>query len=199
LVWQELANSTDCFCEKISLSLEKIAQLAEDFSFFLKLNHEPVLISDSFRLNLSESLDEIFCDLELLAEGKKIIFKNYCSKNIFVMSAKKGIEKALRNLIFNAFIYNHSGGVVEVCSSLNKGTVRLVILDTGKGIAQKDLSFIFDLFYRSPLAKEIYPEGSGLGLPIAKKIIEKHNGTLAAESEEGNGSIFVITLPASSN
>jgi signal transduction histidine kinase len=75
----------------------------------------------------------------------------------------------------------------------------LVILDTGKGIAQKDLSFIFDLFYRSPLAKEIYPEGSGLGLPIAKKIIEKHNGTLAAESEEGNGSIFVITLPASSN
>jgi signal transduction histidine kinase len=96
-------------------------------------------------------------------------------------------------VIENAVRYNKTGGSVDVSVSKNSGHFTVMIKDTGTGIRKDDMDRIFDRFYRSDISRGV--EGSGLGLSIAKAIIEAHGGSIKAESEAGKGSCFSIILP----
>ena len=76
---------------------------------------------------------------------------------------------------------------------VDDGQLRLTVADTGQGIAVEDLARLFERFYRVPT--NAHREGSGLGLSIAKKIVEAHNGRIAVSSEVGKGTTFEVTLP----
>ena len=103
------------------------------------------------------------------------------------------MSQVLDNLILNAFRYTPSGGEVTLAGSQTAGKIRLQIRDTGSGIAPEDLPHIFDRFYRGDKARRESGE-SGLGLAIAKSIVEAHGGQISAESEPGIGAVFTITL-----
>ena len=103
------------------------------------------------------------------------------------------ISQVLDNLILNAFRYTPSGGEVKLSGSQAGGKVCLQIRDTGSGIAPEDLPHIFDRFYRGDKARRESGE-SGLGLAIAKSIVEAHGGQISAESEPGKGAVFTISL-----
>jgi len=117
---------------------------------------------------------------------------------IFVLGDRRGLEHALRNIIENAVKYTPSHGNVAITVSFSEAekTCQIRITDSGYGIPEDERESIFDPFYRSMEHKSNI-SGTGLGLPIAKRVITNHKGTITVESEENGGTTFRITLPYS--
>jgi two-component system sensor histidine kinase BaeS len=108
------------------------------------------------------------------------------------------MTQVLNNLVSNALRYTTKGEITLGASS-DDGQVRLSVRDTGMGIASDDLPFIFDRFYRADKARQRVDENaSGLGLAIAKAIVEAHGGRLVVESTLGQGTTFFVELPVAS-
>jgi signal transduction histidine kinase len=104
------------------------------------------------------------------------------------------LTEAVTNICNNAVKYSQPGGEVTLKAEEEDDHVVISIADTGVGIAQEDLPFIFDDFF-SRSAGQSAERGHGLGLAISRRIIETHNGSIAADSNPGQGSVFVIRLP----
>ncbi len=106
------------------------------------------------------------------------------------------LMQVLGNLVANALRYTPAGGQIVLGAIASSDRhVSLTVRDTGPGIAPEDLPFIFDRFYRADKARATENGESGLGLAIAKAIVEAHGGTLTVDSTLGQGSTFVIQLP----
>lgn len=104
------------------------------------------------------------------------------------------MAQVLGNLVSNALRYTPEGGEILLSAAKSRGTILLRVQDNGAGIAPEDLPHIFDRFYRSDKSRQQNGE-SGLGLAIARSIVEAHGGSLSAESIQDKGSIFIITFP----
>lgn len=102
------------------------------------------------------------------------------------------MERVAFNLLSNAFKYTPVKGKVDFGMCLEGERLVMTVKDTGKGIAAESLKNIFEMFYRADKAN---PEGSGIGLSLAKAFVELHGGTICAESEEGRGTEFIVKLP----
>ena len=102
------------------------------------------------------------------------------------------LKQVILNLFINAQQAISDGGELIIRTAKQKGDAVIQISDTGSGIAPDKLPNIFDAYYSSR------PQGSGLGLPTAKKIVEAHNGTIDVNSEPGKGTLFTIKLPIQS-
>jgi two-component system sensor histidine kinase ResE len=106
------------------------------------------------------------------------------------------LEQALQNLTANALRHTSSGGSVELRAASTDGQTMISVRDTGVGIAQTHLPFIFDRFYKVDPARTAPSPGSGLGLSIVRAIVERHGGTVSVTSTENVGTVFTIHLPS---
>ncbi len=102
------------------------------------------------------------------------------------------IERVFFNLMSNAFKYTADNGSIHLVCTVNDSLLTFSVEDTGRGIAVDDLSNIFDRFYQ---VDKIHPNGSGIGLSVAKSFIELHGGTIEVESTLGKGSKFTVRIP----
>ena len=105
------------------------------------------------------------------------------------------IRQVLANLIANALQHTARGGRVELAARREGDAVVLRVSDDGSGIPAEALPHIFERFYRADASRSEGAAGSGLGLPIARSLVEAHGGTIAAESEPGRGSAIILRLP----
>ena len=105
------------------------------------------------------------------------------------------MRMALENIIDNAVRYTLPGGKIAISVSVGKKEIEVKIKDTGIGIPEDRQNKIFSKFFRAENAMKIETEGTGLGLFIAKYIVEAHDGRIWFESEPGKGSVFCLTLP----
>ena len=105
------------------------------------------------------------------------------------------IREAMVNLISNAMRYTTDGGNVWVRVGRNRRNVLLSVQDTGMGIAKEDMPRVFSRFWRSDASRERVAGGLGVGLALTKEIVDRHNGTIAVDSEEGVGTTFTLRLP----
>ena len=105
------------------------------------------------------------------------------------------IGQVLRNLLENAIAHTGAGGTVTVTARQRENCVEVAVSDTGEGIPPEDLPNIFERFYRVDKSRARATGGSGLGLTIAKRLIEAHGSSIEACSEPGKGSTFTFTLP----
>jgi two-component system sensor histidine kinase BaeS len=101
----------------------------------------------------------------------------------------------LNNLLDNALRHTPVGGVVRVDASTTAEGVLVEVCDTGEGIRAEDLPHVFERFYRGEKSRNRATGGSGLGLTIAKGIVEAHGGHIGVESAAGQGTRFFFTLP----
>ncbi|MDP2731265.1 MAG: ATP-binding protein [Dehalococcoidales bacterium] len=105
------------------------------------------------------------------------------------------IGQVLRNLLKNAIAYTSQGGSITVSGRQRDGFVEVGVADSGEGIPAEDLPNIFERFYRVDKSRTRATGGSGLGLTIARRLVEAHGGRIEARSEPGKGSNFTFTLP----
>jgi two-component system OmpR family sensor kinase len=106
------------------------------------------------------------------------------------------IEQVAANLIDNAIHYNREGGRVRVATRQEGAWSTLTVADTGIGIAPEHLDQVFERFYRADQARTTQAGRSGLGLAIARAVVEAHGGTITVSSEPGKGTTFLVRLPA---
>ena len=105
------------------------------------------------------------------------------------------VNEVLHNLLENAVAHTPKGGTINIAAAPKGKWVEVTVSDTGEGIPAKDLPHIFERFYRVDKSRARATGGSGLGLTIAKRLVEAHGGTITAQSELGKGSRFSFTLP----
>lgn len=103
------------------------------------------------------------------------------------------LHQAISNLVDNAIKYSPRGGVVQVRVDTTEDDVLVTVSDSGKGIPQKDVPYIFDKFYR--VKEKGQPSGVGLGLSLVRSVAEAHGGSVQVESAEDQGSTFILQLP----
>ncbi len=124
------------------------------------------------------------------ARSHSIIIRQQLYDKPIVCKADEGmLKQVILNLFINARQAMSDGGELLIRTARRNKEAVIQISDTGSGIAQDKLPNIFDAYYSSR------PQGSGLGLPTAKKIVEAHNGTISVDSELGKGTLFTIKLP----
>lgn len=102
------------------------------------------------------------------------------------------IERVFFNLLSNAFKYTPDNGTIKVSYECNDNSLTFRVADTGEGISERDLGNIFDRFYQ---VDRIHPNGSGIGLSLAKAFVELHDGNISVESTVNKGSVFSVVLP----
>jgi two-component system heavy metal sensor histidine kinase CusS len=147
-------------------------------------------------LDLLPHVVKISEEAGILAADKGIrVTSELASGPVRVSGDPAAIERLLLIVIENAVKYTPAGGGILLNLSNGSGSARIEIRDSGIGISDKDLPHIFERFYRADQARSREPGGSGLGLAIAHWIVERHGGSIEAQSTLGNGSVFRITLP----
>lgn len=138
--------------------------------------------------------------LELIrpqAESQNITLETTFDRSLApVQGDRNRLKQLLLNLLTNAIKYNHEGGRVKVSLRREKEELLLAVKDTGRGIPPESLPLIFERFYRVP-DHEVQTSGTGLGLVIAQRIAQNHQGKIEVVSEVGKGSTFTIHLQAS--
>jgi signal transduction histidine kinase len=125
----------------------------------------------------------LFIKVEVLSE---------IDKKIMVDKLKLG--QVITNFIENSIYYTREGGITVVIDKDKKG-VTVLVKDTGTGVPEDQQDHLFEKFFRGPNAQRLRPDGSGLGLFLAKRVIEAHHGEIIFESKPGYGSIFGFTVP----
>jgi signal transduction histidine kinase len=118
-------------------------------------------------------------------------------EEITITGDERRVRQIVFNLVSNAVKFTPSGGRVDISALAENGQVEIAVADTGPGIAAADLDTIFEEFHQTEAGKQA--EGTGLGLPLSRKLVELHGGRLWAESEVGRGSTFRFTLPVGSH
>jgi signal transduction histidine kinase len=150
-------------------------------------------------LSLADALEKVVPLLQAQAEEKEMTLAVEVRQGPLVEANPDQMAQLWTNLISNAVKYTPAGGRVTVTLEENEGWAVGAVEDTGIGIAPEDQDKIFEEFYRAPQAKEMEARGTGLGLPLVKRIVEGHGGTIEVESALGQGSRFSFRLPVASH
>ncbi|MCB9211654.1 MAG: hybrid sensor histidine kinase/response regulator [Ignavibacteriales bacterium] len=147
--------------------------------------------------NLVSFLKSLFYSFESLSDFKKITLKfNSEFENIPVVFDTDKMEKVFYNLMSNSLKFtNENGEIIVTVKLLNDSKVEIRFRDTGKGISKENISHIFDRFYQVEGSNIREFEGTGIGLSLAKQLIELHKGNIKVESEVNSWTEFTIELP----
>ena len=145
-------------------------------------------------MNLNSLVEEVIAQLKPQAERQNLTLEMALADDLPTTPADKTrIRQVLVNLFHNAIKFNHPGGNIRVRTLHSEDSIVVEISDTGTGIAKDDLLHIFERFYKADKSRS--GQGSGMGLAIAKHIVEAHGGSIWVQSEEGKGSTFSFSLP----
>ena len=148
---------------------------------------------------LDELLKDITNTFKIEAEGKQLDLEYNLINNIPEIYADKfQIERAIKNIVSNAIKYTQTGGSVKIFAGCFYNEAYVKVEDNGIGIPEGDIEHIFERFYRVDKARSREQGGTGLGLSISKEIIEKHGGSITAESKKGEYTRFTLRLPVTS-
>lgn len=174
--------------------LERIETLVQNLLKISKFDAGTIVMIKA-QENICEMMEHIKKQFSFRAgqEGKEIILSG--DETIDFVCDRNWLMEAVANLVKNALDHTEKGGSVRMEWKLPASTLQIAIKDNGSGIHPDDLYYIFKRFYRSRYSKDT--EGIGLGLPLAKSIIEAHGGSIAADSGLGRGTVFYINIPAS--
>ena len=181
----------------IKLIKTKISQLEEMINTlinFVKLEN-----SDIRKTLLPKSINKLITNFAKEAEStmsvfnRKIIHNIDISKEYLIPLDEQLVNRVFENLLSNALRYTSVDDEIRIIAHDSDDTLMIKFCDTGIGIAESDLSNIFDLFYRASNSR--HEEGMGIGLSVVKNIIETHGWRIEVESEKGKGSCFTIFIP----
>ncbi len=152
-------------------------------------NFNRINVSDYFE----DCVEEVGLDLE--AKNIRLSYENGVQQDVLIIADPEQLRRVINNIIGNSVKYmDKEQGRINIRIRDVGDFIQVEIEDNGKGIAGKDLPYIFDRFYRTDASRNSATGGSGIGLSIVKKIIEDHGGRIWANSREGNGTIMYFVI-----
>ena len=167
--------------------IEDLLLLARMDAHTLPLTFSPIALNDVF-LEVFETLHPLAIQKHLAVHFEKIEAVN-------IQGERGLLTRVISNLLLNAIQYTPEGGEISFSLYRDGGYVMFTITDTGIGIPEDALPFIFDRFYRIEQSRSLDTGGSGLGLSIVQKLVEIHHGNIFVSSTEGKGTTFRVSLP----
>jgi signal transduction histidine kinase/DNA-binding NarL/FixJ family response regulator len=178
--------------KSLKKSVSRLLALSEEIVNFKQSGYH-VKMSYS---NLATCLNGIVKVFEESAIDKGIILISEFPPRLDATFDPSVIEKIMFNLISNAIKYTSKGGEVKIKATVNDVRIEISVSDTGVGISNEELPFIFERFYRGRAVRQNSNEiGSGVGLDFTHELIQLHGGDISVDSEVNKGSVFTITLP----
>ncbi len=151
---------------------------------------------DKVQVSLSDLISDVLERMRALADQRRVRLDGRVAPQIDPVTIDPSkIERVLANLVGNAIRHTPEGGQVTIDAQRGHGRLRVSVRDTGEGIPEEDLPRVFERFYRGEKSRARSSGGAGLGLAIAKGIVEAHGGTIEVASQVGAGSTFTLTLP----
>ena len=180
----ELLGEVDIAARKLNVLVSNLLDMSRIEAGKIKLNRTPCDLRDI----ISETMEKMHSDL---AENRVRV--DFQGEDFSCLCDYTLIQQALINIIANAATHNRPGIELSVlCAEMGPDQLKVIVADRGTGIPEEILSTIFEKFVRSAVAS---PGGTGLGLPIAKSIIELHGGSVSAFNRPEGGAVFEVLLP----
>ena len=179
------------FADLSEQELDRIETLVQNLLKITKLDAGAIVLEKA-----TENVADMMRDIELhfayraRQEKKEIILSG--SDHLSLFCDRDWLNEAIDNIVKNAFDHTESGATIRVAWKELPSGVQIVIKDNGCGIHPEDIHHIFKRFYRSRFSKDT--QGIGLGLPLAKAVIEAHGGAIEVDSELGRGTSFTINF-----
>lgn len=176
--------------ENLSRLINDLFELAQLDTRQIELHLEPV--------NMNDLLSDVLETMQAQAGAKGVTLKGIFSQDLPVITAEfTKIQRVLYNLVQNAIRHTPANGSIALATRKVPEGIQVDVSDTGEGILPEDLPQVFDQFFRGEKSRSRETGGSGLGLTIARGIVEAHQGRIWVESQLDRGTCFSFILPAS--
>ncbi len=189
----ELANGKNEWIDSIRNQTNRLDKLVKNLLVLSKMEEDRIeLIFKDF--NLSKALTEIAKPFLLLASSQNKEMRMEVPPDIMINGNESSIHQLISTLVDNAVKYANSGGMIKITLSPVKNGVKLEVFNTTDHIQKENLDQLFDRFYRADSSRSRETGGYGIGLSIAKSIVEAHHGKIFARSEDGRSIRFTVIL-----
>ena len=186
----------DRYVRTIYNKTNEMDHLINELTFYSKIDTNRIPYTFS-KLNVEDYFSDCAEELglEMETRGIELVYANYVEKGVQVIADGEQIRRVIHNIVSNAIKYMEKPrGIIQLRVKDVGDFIQVEIEDNGKGIAAKDLPYIFDRFYRTDVSRNFSKGGSGIGLSIVKKIMEDHGGKVWATSRLGIGTIMYFVL-----
>ncbi len=186
----------DHYVRVIYQKTNEISRLIDELTLYSRIDTNRIPYTFS-KIRASEYFRDCAEDLRLDLEERNITlsFRNLLQEDAVIIADKEQLRRVISNIIGNSVKYmDKEKGMINMRLRDVGDFIQVEIEDNGKGIAQQDLSRIFDRFYRTDASRNSKMGGSGIGLSIVKKILEDHEGKVWATSREGDGTVIYFVL-----
>ncbi|MCK8060199.1 MULTISPECIES: cell wall metabolism sensor histidine kinase WalK [unclassified Fusibacter] len=182
--------------ENIKAETEKMGRLTKDLLYLAQIDHRENSLGRLADFDMSECIEAIALSMEVLAFEKQLNFDYESEKGLWIHGNREQLTETVRILLDNAIRYTDSGGRIKLTFVKSGMNCELAIENTGEGITAEHLPHLFDRFYRIDQSRNRESQSHGLGLAIAKEIVEQHDGKLGCSSEPGISTKFTVKLPS---
>jgi signal transduction histidine kinase len=196
----KISEKTKEKLEQVLQSTERLIKLVNDLLNVSRIESGKIEM-DFKKVNLVNFIEDSIQELKIVAENKDLYlnFNKGTEESLEVEMDQQRIRQVILNIIDNAIKYTEEGGITITTKKQSiesgKDSVLITIKDTGEGMDKKEINNIFDSFSRGSAGDLMHTEGAGLGLYVAKKFIDMHNGLIWIESKgKGTGTKFLIEL-----
>ena len=186
----------DRYVRTIYNKTNEMDHLINELTFYSKIDTNRIPYTFS-KLNVEDYFSDCAEELglEMETRGIELVYANYVEKGVQVIADGEQIRRVIHNIVSNAIKYMEKPrGIIQLRVKDVGDFIQVEIEDNGKGIAAKDLPYIFDRFYRTDVSRNSSKGGSDIGLSIVKKIMEDHGGKVWATSRLGIGTIMYFVL-----
>ena len=190
-IWQPSQEHLSILLSEIN----RLSSLVDDLKNSFNSNEQDMVLNKS-KFNLSAEVKEVITTFMPIFYKENIAIEESIEEDIIVFMDIDKIKQAMYNLLSNCAKYMAREGTVYISvNKENNNRVSIIIKDTGVGIEKEHLPLLFNRFYRIDKSRNSSTGGSGLGLSIAKSIVEEHGGEITVKSVYKKGSEFTISLP----
>jgi signal transduction histidine kinase len=174
----------------------EMTRLVNELTLYSQINTNRIPYNFN-KINVADYFGDCVEELSLELESKNVLlqYMNYVSDDVVIIADPEQLGRVINNIISNTLKYlDKPQGMIHMRIKDVGDFIQVEIEDNGRGIAAKDLPYIFDRFYRADASRNSATGGSGIGLSIVKKIIEDHGGKIWATSKPGIGTIMYFVI-----
>jgi two-component system phosphate regulon sensor histidine kinase PhoR len=180
------------FLNRIEAEVDRLTQMVSELTELSRIESGKAELKCEI-VDINKLIEEVLEQLQPLADRQNLSLKAVKYGQLLVKADKERIRQVIINLVHNAIKFSRPGETIAALTEEKAGMAAITIADEGIGIPKDDLAHIFERFYKADKSRS--GQGTGMGLAIAKHIVQAHGGSISAASKEGKGTAITFTLP----